>query len=386
MDLFRVHSVSGGGHTALRPRRPSHPVSSPFPAQYYIYSLNAFVTIFMRSIDLVSGDNDPDNIAAAAEAAAEEEKEDAVLASARLGDAPAADGGVLSDAEGEGAGKVAEDAAAPAAAAAPESAPAAEAKEAEAEAPPPRPPTRAVRVLTDEELVRRCVILQDSATKVTFHYVNRGLFNNDKLTVVTQLCFKLLQDSGELKPQQVLSLVIGPTFTGDPGSMGSLAEWLPETIWPKIKGLEAIKPVFEKLGDDMQNDSSKWRAWFDDEKPETLPLPGEYKNTVSPFNQLLLLRATRPDRLAAALRTFVADKLGQEYVVGRPFDMKQTYRERESEGACRHRPCPPPPRPPQSSRRSRRPSSSCSSPASTRRRGSRRSVASAATRSTTGSS
>ena len=124
-----------------------------------------------------------------------------------------------------------------------------------------------------------------------------------------------------------MALVIGPTFTGDPGPMGALAEWLPETIWPKVKGLEAIKPVFEKFGDDMQNESTKWRQWFDDEKPEVLPLPGEYKTSVSPFNQLMLLRAVRPDRLAAALRTFVADKLGNEYVQARPFDMKATYAE-----------------------------------------------------------
>ena len=184
----------------------------------------------MRSIDLVSGDNDPDNPTVTASGGAEDEKEDDIL-SARPSEAAAA-----SDAEGAMSG--AEDgkaAAEPAVTAASEGAPAAaaaaeeEVKAAEAdEPPPPRPPTRAVRVLTDEELVRRCVVLkvggvarrvcrsapaaptgasppplQDSATKVTFQYVNRGLFNADKLTVVAQLCFKLLQDSGELTAAQV---------------------------------------------------------------------------------------------------------------------------------------------------------------------------------------
>ena len=61
-------------------------------------------------------------------------------------------------------------------------------------------------------------------------------------------------------------------------------------------------------------DSERWRQWFDDEKPELLPLPGEYRHRVQPFFLLLLLRTLRPDRLAAALRTFVADKMGEEYV------------------------------------------------------------------------
>ena len=136
MDLFRVHS-------------------------YYIYSLNAFVTIFMRSIDLVSGDNDPEHPPVVLEDKEEEKEEapdaskaalpadsdaesaapakeaepagDAVEAVAVEGKADSGDG---KDEEGK------EDGAAPAAAPASE---------------------KAVRVLTDEELVTRCSILKVSS-------------------------------------------------------------------------------------------------------------------------------------------------------------------------------------------------------------------------------
>jgi len=170
--------------------------------------------------------------------------------------------------------------------------------------------------------------LKDSATRVTFQYINRGLFERDKLTIATQLCLRVLQDSGELSDSLVRLLVVGPTYVGDPPPMAAaLAEWLPESIWPKIKALEAVKPVFEKLGDDMQTDTIKWRNWFDDEKPEGLPLPGEYRTTVGPtsFNLLLLLRALRPDRLSAALQTYVGEKLGRDYIVQSPFDMAAAY-------------------------------------------------------------
>ncbi|RYY36502.1 hypothetical protein EON62_01715, partial [archaeon] len=315
MDLFRVHS-------------------------YYIYSLNAFVTIFERSIDLVSGRNDPMR---ALEAEGEDALEESMVGegsmhdaseAAAAADAAASASGDAStpaappaDAEGAAEGKEAGGEAAAASASAP--APAtAEAGDAAA-APGSARSFVGVRALTDEELVRRCDILKESATSVTFQYINRGLFERDKLTVSTQLCLRVLEDAGELTDLQVRTLVIGPTYTGDPGPMGSLAEWMPEVAWQRVKGLEVIKPVFEKLGDDMQADSTKWRVWFDDEKPEVLPLPGEYKAVVTPtsFSLLLLLRALRPDRLSAALQTFVAEKLGQSYVVQKPFDMAATYAE-----------------------------------------------------------
>jgi hypothetical protein len=114
--------------------------------------------------------------------------------------------------------------------------------------------------------------------------MNRGLFNSDKLTIATQLCLRILLDTGELKEPLVRTLMIGAVATSTPPDMSSaLAEWLPDTLWPKVKALETIKPVFEKLGDDLQLDASgggKWRQWFDDEKPETLPLPGPCEGTL----------------------------------------------------------------------------------------------------------
>lgn len=320
MDLFRVHS-------------------------YYIYSLTAFVTIFLRSIDLVSGDKDPMLLEAGAAGASEREPGEG---SAVGGDSAASEG-----AGAGAAGAAGGDGAAAAGAAAAEAAPAGDgaagagaaggdsaaeggageagegASSASSSARAAKGPAAPSRALSDEELAKRCTVLKASATECTFQFINRGLFERDKLTIATQLALRVLQDSGELPEALVRLLVIGPIFLGEPGSMGPLADWMPESVWPRVKALEAAKGPFEKLGDDMQSDSGRWRAWFDDEKPEVAPLPGDYKSSVGPtsFWLLLLLRALRPDRLSAALQTFVADRLGAQYVVQKPFDMKQTYNE-----------------------------------------------------------
>lgn len=48
----------------------------------------------------------------------------------------------------------------------------------------------------------------------------------------------------------------------DPGNMGPLGEWMPESIWPKLKSLERIKR-FQNIGDAMQSDSDDWQVNMD---------------------------------------------------------------------------------------------------------------------------
>ncbi len=243
-DLFRVHS-------------------------YYIYSLDTFVTVFMRSVDLVSGDHDP--------MFPPEPVDEPV---------PGPDGTVAAA----------------------------------------EPVEKTVRSLTDDELVQRCTILCASATRVSYSYVVRGMFEKDKLAMATQLCLKLLTDKGELSPAIISTLVVGPPPPADPGA-NALNEWLPDMVWPRVRSLESIKPVFEKLSEDMVGDSGRWQAWYNDEKAEAAPLPGEYKNSCTGIYLLILLRAMRPDRLVAALTAFVTAKMGPEYVVQKPFDMAATFAE-----------------------------------------------------------
>src|SRR3954464_9078549 len=101
-----------------------------------MYSLNSFVTVFERAIGLVSGDKDP--MAATATGALED---GAVPDESTLEDSVASGGGAPTSAgESKGEGG--------------------------------KQPASARRALSDEELAQRCVILQDSTTRVTFSYLN----------------------------------------------------------------------------------------------------------------------------------------------------------------------------------------------------------------------
>jgi dynein heavy chain, axonemal len=122
------------------------------------------------------------------------------------------------------------------------------------------------RELNDEELARRCGVLIDSITRTVFNYIRRGLFERDKLTVSTLLTLKIMVNDGHLSQEEVDFLVMGKQVA-DPGNMGPLHEWMPESLWPRVKALEGLKR-FANLGDNMQSDSDEWLKWFDNEQPE----------------------------------------------------------------------------------------------------------------------
>lgn len=134
---------------------------------------------------------------------------------------------------------------------------------------------RAVVVLSDADVAKRCQTIVDSITITTFLYLRRGTFERDKLTIAAQLCLKVMVRAKTLDSDLVQLLVIGPSVSLDAaGGMGALAEWMPPYLWPRVKGLEVVKPELAKIGDEMQGAAEAWRKWFDEEKPETIPCPG----------------------------------------------------------------------------------------------------------------
>ena len=187
--------------------------------------------------------------------------------------------------------------------------------------------------LTDEELAKRCVVLKSSTAKVVFNYIRRGLFEVDKLTVATMLQLKLLQGSGKIPTNEIQHFILSVVST-DAGAMGPVSEWMPEYLWPKLKGLETFD-VFKSIGDDMIGESDDWKKWFNDEKPEGVKLPGKYgdvdeltlKPYVTAFQKLLILRSLRPDRVTTGIEQFISAELGPIFVEQPPFDMEQTFKE-----------------------------------------------------------
>jgi dynein heavy chain len=63
----------------------------------------------------------------------------------------------------------------------------------------------------------------------------------------------------------------------------------------------------------MEKNSDEWYNWCLSESDGHKTTPGDW-GRMSEFKQLLLLKALRPDRVAAALQRFCENAMGLQYV------------------------------------------------------------------------
>jgi dynein heavy chain len=186
---------------------------------FYRFSLDSFVIVVNRAIDIVAERMNPKKKKAEGDAAE--------------GEGEKAEG---EKAEGEGEGEEA----------------AAE-EEAEGE-------DEEAGEMTPRTLAKRVDALTESITYQGFNYCRRGTLEAHKLIIATMLCFRILIRKGEIKPEEVESLVKKEVALEPPNQAESL-KFIPESIWPAVKGLENVK-TFEHLISSMESEALQWRKWY----------------------------------------------------------------------------------------------------------------------------
>ena len=163
----------------------------------------------------------------------------------------------------------------------------------------------------------RVLRLMKHMSEVIFQYVSSGLFSQHKLTVAAQLCFTVLKSSAEVSTAKLDYLLRGPKRFGNDNPC---SEWLSESSWASVQALADLES-FESLPDDLVHAARRWRDWLELGRPEAENvMPGEWKRMPA-FDQLLVYRAIRPDRLANAVENFVASTLGSKFIEPVSFDL-----------------------------------------------------------------
>ncbi|KAG8346214.1 putative Dynein heavy chain N terminal region 2 domain1 [Trypanosoma vivax] len=160
-----------------------------------------------------------------------------------------------------------------------------------------------------------------SIMETVFAYVSRGLFERHKLILSSLLTFAILQRQGDIDSKQLDFLLRGKKKAGIPRPE-TVVEWCPEPNWAAVQALADVEgsvPPFSLLPGDI-TENNRWRQWAETEKPEEEKMPSEWKN-LSQFQRLLVLRCLRPDRLTAALETFVSESIGRYFISDQAVDI-----------------------------------------------------------------
>ena len=107
----------------------------------------------------------------------------------------------------------------------------------------------------------------------------------------------------------------------------SSARILPEHTWKCFMGLERLgeeDALFQEIASKFVMFAEEWADWYESPCPEEWPLPGDFA-TAGEIQTLCVLRVLRPDRMTFALRKFVSEFLGEDFVSQPPFSMRSVY-------------------------------------------------------------
>jgi dynein heavy chain, axonemal len=178
----------------------------------------------------------------------------------------------------------------------------------------------ACRLEEEVPLEQRVKLLIATTSYETFQYVAQGLFERHKLIVATQLCIAILRQEGHLQTAKLDFLLKGPRAQGQENP---LREFVSDTVWACVMALRELDD-YSTLPDDLQGSAKRWREWLELERPEDEPLPGDWKR-MSDFDQLLLFRALRPDRLTSAMSRFVRTIIDAKFTQSMPYNLERSF-------------------------------------------------------------
>lgn len=167
----------------------------------------------------------------------------------------------------------------------------------------------------------------DFLTYQVYRYMNRGLFERDKMMFKLMVALKISVVNGDLTNEDVMIfLKAGGSLDKNQERSCPFSKWMSEKVWLNAIqltrhsfGREQV-PVFKDLTDHLarQRNDIGWRKWFDESEPENCPVP-EFEDrivvqrSIGPFIRLALVRSLREDRVGIACAQFIDQQLGPKF-------------------------------------------------------------------------
>ncbi|XP_067084612.1 dynein axonemal heavy chain 10 [Osmerus mordax] len=168
--------------------------------------------------------------------------------------------------------------------------------------------------LPDSILPRRLKSIMDTLTHNVYNYGCTGLFERHKLLFSFNLTIKIEQPEGRA-PQAELEFFLKGNLSLEKSKSRKPCSWLADQGWEDVVRLAELFPEqFGSLPDDVDKNPTEWKNWYDLDSPEQAPFPCRYKDNLTVFQKLLLLRCFRLDRVYRSVSDYVASTMGEKYV------------------------------------------------------------------------
>ena len=100
---------------------------------------------------------------------------------------------------------------------------------------------------------------------------------------------------------------------------------MPEQGWEDMVRATELSPVLASVAEHMEQHNGEWKAFYDLEAPENAPMPGNFSEELDQFEQMLVMRCLRVDRVTVTITNYVIGRMGERYVTPPVLDYKSIY-------------------------------------------------------------
>lgn len=174
-----------------------------------------------------------------------------------------------------------------------------------------------------KDIIRRLKFLTDAITYNLYCSVCRSLFEKDKLLFSFILTTKILLANNIIDINSFKFLLTGGNQSISIDLPNPDPKWITNKIWDDIKRLEQISS-FKNFSKDFSKNLEIWKNYYDAAEPHKAEIPKLWIQKLSKFENLILLRALRPDKITEAIMDFVVNEMGEIYVNPPPFDITKS--------------------------------------------------------------
>jgi len=157
-------------------------------------------------------------------------------------------------------------------------------------------------------------------TYQVYRYMNRGLFERDKLMFKLIVTMKIMVIGNQITGADVSIFLKAGSSLDAKAERSKPFRWITEKVWLNLLQLSRqpfgvdLQVFFRDIIDSMQKNEQLWRRWFDENEPESCPIP-DYEDlltkekTLGPFLRLIIVRFMREDRTSIACTQFIENML-----------------------------------------------------------------------------
>ena len=172
----------------------------------------------------------------------------------------------------------------------------------------------------DKLLFPFLILVSDLHSKNNLDYREWRFLLTGNIGSVNTISTNASEDDSESDVEESKSQADGTKSQNPPEEPLQKPHWIRQNSWRELLNLCQLND-FRGIAKNISSglDENAWNKYCSAEAPENISVP--VRCDLSPYQQILLLRCIRPDRLVFAIERFVAEELGEEFTQPPNFDL-----------------------------------------------------------------